>query len=132
MRILMFAASVAGLCACATASEPVQRAAEAQQRYDSLLAGKVAGEPVRCLPLFRSQDMVAIDENTVLFRDGRTIYVNRPLGSCYGLGRSNRALVTRSFTSNLCRGDIARVVDPTTGVHSGSCALGDFVPYKPG
>lgn len=132
MRIAMLASAIVGLCACATASEPEQRSARAQQSYDRALAGKVAGEPVRCLPLYRSNDMVAIDETTILFRDGRTIYVNHPLGSCGGLGRFNYTLVTRTFGSNLCRGDIARVVDLTTGVHRGSCALGDFVPYRPG
>jgi hypothetical protein len=131
MRILTLAAVVA-LGACQTAAtEPAQRSARAQQTYESLLAGKVAGQPVRCLPNFRTNDMVPIDENTILFRDGRTVYVNTPIGSCYGLGRFNNALVTRTFNSNLCRGDIAQVVDPTTGVHAGSCALGDFVPYRP-
>jgi hypothetical protein len=131
MRILTVAA-VAVLCACQTAAtEPEPRSARAQQSYDRMLAGKVAGDPVRCLPTFRSNDMVAIDENTILFRDGRTVYLNRPLGSCYGLGKFNNALVTRNLGGNMCRGDIAQVVNPTTGVLAGSCALGDFIPYKP-
>lgn len=130
MRILAIAA-VATLCACQTTAAPEPRSARAQQTYETMLAGKVAGQPVRCLPNFRTNDMVPIDENTILFRDGRTVYVNTPIGSCYGLGRFNNALVTRTFNSNLCRGDIAQVVDPTTGVHSGSCALGDFVPFRP-
>jgi hypothetical protein len=130
MRLFMLAAT-AGLCACQTASIPPQRNAQAQETYDSMLAGKVAGQPTRCLPLFRTHDMVAIDENTILYRDGRTVYVNHTLGSCYGLGRFNNALVTKTLGSSLCHGDIARVVDPTTGVNAGSCAIGDFVPYKP-
>lgn len=132
MRILTIAA-VAALCACQTAAtEPEQRSARAQKTYDGMLAGKVAGQPVRCLPTFRSNDLVAIDESTILFRDGRTVYVNQPLGSCYGLGRFNNTLVTKTLGGNLCRGDLARVVDLTTGVNAGSCALGDFVPYRPG
>ncbi len=131
MRIFTFAA-IAALCACQTAAtEPTQRSARAQKTYDGMLAGKVAGEPVRCLPTFRSNDLVAIDENTILFRDGRTVYVNHPLGNCYGLGRFNNTLVTKTLGGNLCRGDLARVVDLTTGVNAGNCALGDFVPYRP-
>ena len=131
MRALTVAA-VATLCACQTAAvEPVQRDARAQQTYDRTLAGKVAGQPVRCLPTFRTNDMVAIDENTILYRDGRTTYVNHPLGSCSGLGRFNNSLVTKTLGGNLCRGDLARVVDLRTGVTAGSCALGDFVPYRP-
>ena len=40
-------------------------------------------------------------------------------------------LVTRSQGSQLCRGDIGTVTDMTSGMVVGSCALGDFVPYKP-
>ena len=61
-----------------------------------MIAGKVAGQPEKCLPLQRSNDMVVIDDDTILFRDGRTTYVNHPLGSCSMLGRGSYALVTRS------------------------------------
>jgi hypothetical protein len=37
--------------------------------------------------------------------------------------------VTRSSGSGLCRGDIARVADVSTGMIVGSCAVGDFIPY---
>lgn len=132
MRLLIFATAAIGLAACATAmSQPEPRSVKAQATYDKLLAGKTAGRPANCLPLLRSHDMVVIDDNTILYRDGRTTYVNQPLGSCNLLSRGSYALVTRSFGSQLCRGDIANVVDASTGVTVGSCALGDFVPYKP-
>lgn len=132
MRILLIAATATGLAACQTTdSQPEQRSAAAQAIYDRLLAGKVAGQPTKCLPLQRSNDMQVIDDDTILYRDGRTTYVNKPLGSCNLLGRGSYALVTRSQGSQLCRGDIGTVTDMTTGVTVGSCALGDFVPYKP-
>ncbi len=132
MRLLIFATAAIGLSACATdVSQPEQRSASAQATYDRLLAGKVAGPPTKCLPLQRSNDMQVIDDDTILYRDGRTTYVNKPLGSCNLLGRGSYALVTRSQGSQLCRGDIGSVTDMTTGVTVGSCALGDFVPYKP-
>ena len=131
MRIFMLATAVAGLCACATASEPAQRSASAQRQYDNLLAGKAPGEAEKCLPTYRSNDMTIIDDNTILFRNGRTVYVNHPLGGCMNLGRSGSALVTRNFGPQLCRGDIATVVDNTSGITLGSCSLGDFVPYRP-
>jgi hypothetical protein len=74
--------------------------------------------------------MTIIDDNTILFRDGRTVYVNHPLGGCNNLQQSGRALVTRNFGPQLCRGDLATVVDNTSGMSVGACALGDFVPYK--
>lgn len=132
MRILLIAATATGLAACQTTdSQPEQRSAAAQATYDRLLAGKVAGQPTKCLPLQRTNDMQVIDDDTILYRDGRTTYVNKPLGSCNLLGRGSYALVTRSQGSQLCRGDIGTVTDMTTGVTVGSCALGDFVPYKP-
>ena len=132
MRMILLAAAAISLVACETTdSQPEQRSAEAQATYDRMLAGKTAGRPANCLPLLRSHDMVVIDDDTILYRDGRTTYVNHPLGSCNLLGRGSYALVTRSSGSQLCRGDIANVVDATTGVTVGSCALGDFVPYKP-
>jgi hypothetical protein len=132
MRILMLAVAATGLAACETAdSPPDARSAYQQRTYDREITGKVAGRPEKCLPLQRSNDMVVIDDDTILYRDGRTTYLNRPLGSCNMLGRGSYALVTRSTGSALCRGDIANVVDASTGVTVGSCALGDFVPYRP-
>ena len=130
MRIFMLATGIIGLCACATASEPTQRSAQAQATYDRMLAGKVAGKAEKCLPTYRSNDMTVIDDDTILFRDGRTVYVNQPLGGCMNLHQSGRALVTRNVGPQLCRGDIATVVDNTSGITVGSCSLGDFVPYR--
>jgi hypothetical protein len=130
MRIFMLAAGVVALCACATASEPAQRSASAQRQYDNLLAGKVAGKAEKCLPTYRSNDMTIIDDNTILFRDGRTVYVNHPLGGCNNLHQSGRALVTKNFGPQLCRGDLATVIDNVSGIPVGACSLGDFVPYR--
>ena len=94
MRTFMLAAGLIGLCACATASEPTERSASAQRQYDNMLRGKVAGKAESCLPTYQSNDMTIIDDNTILFRDGRTVYVNHPLGGCMNLDRSGSALVT--------------------------------------
>lgn len=131
MRMIMLAAVTTSLVACATAdSQPTQRSAANQATYDKLLAGRTAGRPEKCLPLRSSNDMVVIDDDTILYRYGRTTYVNKPLGSCNLLARGSYALVTRSVGSQLCRGDIGTVTDMTTGTTVGSCALGDFVPYR--
>ncbi len=132
MRLMIFATATIGLAACATAvSQPIERSAANQATYDKLLAGKSPGRAEKCLPLQRSNDMVVIDDDTILYRDGRTTYVNKPLGSCNNLSRGSYALVTRSSGSQLCRGDIGTVTDMTSGTTVGSCAIGDFVPYRP-
>lgn len=119
------------VAACAT-QIAYERSPKASQELAAALAGKAAGSPVNCLSSHRSSDMRVIDDHTILFRDGRTTYVNQPPGGCMGLDRIGATLVTRSVGSTqLCRGDIARVVDLRTGIGSGSCVLGDFVPYRP-
>ena len=125
-----------GLVACTTTSaqQPPYRSAAKQVQFDRMLAGKVAGPPQNCLPHYRSNDMVVIDDSTIAFRDGsRRVYVNHMMGGCSNLG-GGYALVTKQYGSpDLCRGDIGQVVDLTNHMTVGSCVFGDFIPYlRPG
>lgn len=68
--------------------------------------------------------------DAILFSGARgRAYVNRPAGGCPSMNFGG-TLVTRTSSSQLCRGDIARVVDPVSGFSYGGCGLGEFVPYK--
>jgi hypothetical protein len=129
MSLLLLAGA---LGACTAGPAPV-RTAEAEAHLQTLVAGKAAGAPVSCLPHYRANDMIVIDDGTVLFKNGRTVYRNDfGGGTCSNLGRGHYALVTRtSGGSGLCRGDIAEVRDLSAGITVGSCVLGDFVPYAP-
>lgn len=131
MRLLTLLPAIIALAACSASTGDQPRSPRAQQQLDRYLAGKVAGAPQACLPTYRRDDMITIDERTILFRDGSNrVYRNDPPGGCTGLGRPGIALVTRSFgTSQLCRGDIAQTADLTAGFTIGSCTLGDFVPF---
>jgi hypothetical protein len=128
---LLIAAS-ASACAASTMTEP--RTPKAEKRLLTELQGKVAGPPVACLSSLRNRDMIVIDDNTVLFRDGsRRVYRNDPPGGCAPMGFGGYTLVTRTNSSEMCRGDIVQVTDLRSHVIAGSCALGDFVPYtRPG
>jgi hypothetical protein len=129
MRSIPLLLMVASVSAC-TAAPPVPRTAAAQAQLNQLLAGRIAGAPQSCLPPGRNDNMITIDENTILFRSGGTLYRNDLRGGgCNRLGGSY-ALVTRTTGSSLCSGDIAQVADLSTGVTLGSCVLGDFVPYR--
>lgn len=120
-----------GSCAAGPPTAESQAfAARQQAKLASLTAGKVAGSPLSCLPTYRRNDMVVIDDNTVVFRDGRRrVYVNHMMGGCNGLQYGNNALVTRTTSTQLCRGDIAEVLDTAARITIGSCVFGDFVPY---
>jgi hypothetical protein len=128
----LFLLVTAALAACSTPAEQARQEARGEAKLQQHLAGRVAGQPQSCLPSFRTQDMVRVDDNTILFRDGsKTIYRNETLGRCSGLGSSNYTLVTRTVGAGgrLCSGDLASVVDIQTGSIVGGCALGEFVPY---
>jgi len=127
VSLLLAAAAVAGC----TTGQPMGRTAEAEQHLDKLLAGREAGPAVDCVNTFRANDMITIDDNTVVFKEGSKFYRNDfKDSSCYGIGSGHYALVTKQYNgSRLCRGDIAKVQDISTGMVVGSCVLGDFVPY---
>jgi hypothetical protein len=75
--------------------------------------------------------MQVVDDWTILFRDGRTVYLQTPRGGCPGLSSFNNALVTHlQGDSRLCNGDINRVVDVQARMGGASCVFGPFVPYR--
>jgi hypothetical protein len=132
MRVISVLMAGAMLASCTTGPPaPTFRSADKERDFQMLLAGKVAQPPVSCLPHFRSGDMRVIDDETIAFRDGsKRTYVAHMQGGCNNLGTGHYALVTRQFGSaDLCRGDIAQVVDTLNGMNVGSCVFGDFVPY---
>jgi hypothetical protein len=135
MRVIPLLLASGLLASCTTTPQPTARAADKQVELAQLLAGKVAQKPIGCLPHYQSGDMRVIDEDTIAFRDGaRRTFVAHMNGGCSNLGSGGSALVTHQFGSaDLCRGDIARVVDTLNGVTVGSCSFGDFTPYvRPG
>ena len=133
MRLLALLCTAALVASCSAPSPQQIAAAQSREVADlqRALNGAVpAGPPVSCLPNTRSDGQINVSDNIILFRSGATLYRNDPPGGCTNLGRGNYSLVTRSISPTLCRGDIAQVVDLTTGAMVGSCVLSDFVPYR--
>jgi hypothetical protein len=125
---LLVAAGLVSSCTM-SAQEPAP-SMQAQTKYQQLLAGKVAGAPISCIPTRRANDMVVIDDNTIAFKDGARVYVNHPQGGCSQLSQGHTALVTREYAQpGPCSGDVAQVVDTFSHMTVGSCTLGDFTPY---
>lgn len=123
------------LGSCSTAPQPLMRSPSGQRAMDSLLSGKVAGQPVSCLPSYSANDMSIIDGRTIAFRVGtRTVYMVHLNEGCGLLGSGNYALLTRQFGgTGLCRGDIAQVADTLNRQTVGSCTIAAIVPYsRPG
>ena len=93
------------------------------------LEGRVAGEAVNCIHLRPGTSSQIIEKEAIVYRAGGTLYVNRPRSGAEGLNDWD-ALFTRTFSSQLCSGDVVQMIDPGTGMMRGLVFLGDFVPYK--
>lgn len=130
MRCLSILLLGAVAASCTTAP-PAPRSAQAEAKLDKLLAGRVAGPSVDCLGHMDARDMIVIDDDTVLFKDGATYYrQDFNGGSCANLGGGGYTMVSNRYGSGVCRGDIARIVDIRNGITVGSCSYGEFVPYR--
>ena len=131
-RILAAALTAATIAGCAGQPMIADRDPRSDARLAHALAGKVAGAPVTCLPSYRTNHMEVIDRDTIVYRDGRTSYVQHTNGDCYPNGpHGGYYLVTKSFGSGeLCRGDIATVVDSSSRSFAGSCSFNAFIPYR--
>ena len=124
-------AAFAAACTASAADAPSEMSAVAQSKLTEELRGRVAGTPVSCVSQRELRGNRSVGEGAIIF-DGpsrNVIYVNRPPAGCPELNFS-RALITRTTTNQLCRGDIATVFDTASGIQFGSCGLGDFTPYR--
>jgi hypothetical protein len=100
-----------------------------EARLARALEGRVAGEPVDCLPLHSIRSSTVIDDTAILYDAGSTIYVNRPRAGREQLNQWD-ALVTRPFGSQLCSVDSVRLYNPSSRMETGVIFLGEFVTYR--
>ena len=130
MKTLFLLGSLALLAGCAA-----ERPRELSQADEARLAGELAdfeqdGPAIACVNSRDLQGNRSAGETAIIFEGvGRRLWVNRPAAGCPSLDHG-RALQTRTSSTRLCRGDIATVFDPVSGVHYGGCGLGDFTPYR--
>lgn len=124
---------LSGACAATPAQTARADAArvDAQQRLERRLAGFTAEPAVDCLQSTQTRNAnIESFGPTILYKvNRRLIYRTDTNGGCEALGNDSY-LVTVSSTGQLCRGDIARTVDRTTHIETGSCGIGGFIPYR--
>ncbi|WP_373487162.1 hypothetical protein [Blastomonas sp.] len=102
-----------------------ERGQKIAQRY---LKDRVAGDPVQCIPRTRLRRSTAASDDVLLYDDGSTVYVNAPYLGCPRA--RDHTLINSTPIGRLCSGDILLVQDLVARVPLGSCALGEFVPFK--
>lgn len=125
LKLAAVTAAVLLLAAGATAAPRPTGEAKLQK----MLEGYAAGKPTSCISLAPSMDSTKIEGIGMVYKRGRTLYVNRFANGCPSLD-SFKSIVTRTPSTQLCRGDIARLVDFQTQIEGGSCVFGDFTPYE--
>ncbi len=93
-----------------------------------LLEGRVAGEPVNCIPLTSVTSSQIIDGKAIVYRIGSKMYVNTPRSGADRLD-DNDILLTRNYGSQLCRIDSVQLVDRNSRFVRSFVVLDRFVPY---
>lgn len=106
-------------------------APDPQATLDKMLAGRVAGEPVRCIPQ-PGRATTVIPKIGIVFDVGGVLYLNKPAQNADQL-RWNTGIITNTSTGQrLCDVDSVRLFDNTNSQAGfmGAVILGPFVPYK--
>jgi len=116
------------MAAAATAAETGEAPTKGEEQLAKLLEGRVAGDPVRCIPSRRQQRVQMIDGTAYVFGQGATIWVQRTTRP--EDINSRWALINQRFSGGeLCRMDVISTVDPIAGFFIGGVLFEDFVPY---
>jgi hypothetical protein len=127
---LLAASGLVILASCVSTPSEITHTPKAQAELTRALAGRSPGPAVDCIRNYPANQMHIVDDSTILFDQGRTVYVQQPRGGCPGIGTPGNVLVTRSVgTNQTCSGDIGNIVHTPSGMGRGACIFSQFVPY---
>lgn len=112
----------------AAAARPHTPDARGEAELGKLLAGRTAGTPTDCIDLRTADNSQIIDHTAIVYRDGRTIWVNRPRGNLDALD-DNSIVVTHDFAAQMCSIDPVHLIDRTSRFERGFVVFDKFVPY---
>ena len=115
------------LAGCATTTQVAQGP---DPKLTAALEGRVAGPPQNCIRLDQASGN-EIFRDAILYRTNRNRYYLAEAPGCGASGTSNDyILVQNVFGSQLCRGDIVRLIERSGGFTGGACAIRSFTPYS--
>ena len=120
------------LAAAALAASPAVAAKEKRtpdEQLAKLLEGRVAGTTRDCISLPSIDSSQIIDKTAIVYRDGSTLWVNRPRSGAESLNDDD-VLVTKTTGSQLCSIDAVQLHDRSSHFWRGFVSLGEFVPYR--
>ena len=129
-RHLIVAVAAALSASCTTAPSDQAQSARADRELADALEGRTAGPPKRCINNYSDTQVHVIDDWTILYDAGSTIYLQKPRERCFGIGSGSRTLVARQVgTGQMCDGDINETVNLQAGIGGAPCVFGPFIPY---
>lgn len=123
MRIPLILLMLSG---CAGLGASAENDADALARE---LAGRVAGQPQSCITPTQSRSLTVADDQTLLYRAGDTLWVNRLSSACPGIEPLG-TLIVEVHGSQYCRNDQVRGLEAGASIPGPTCRLGDFVPWR--
>ena len=123
MRSLIALLALAGCAATPLGPTPEREALTRD------LAQRVAGEPRSCVSATPAQGLTVVDERTIAYHSGATIWLNHLRSACPSL-RPPVTLIVEMHGSQYCRGDTVRAQPLHSSIPGPICVLGDFVPYR--
>jgi hypothetical protein len=131
MRWIAVSLMIAAAAGAASPTHKASHGADAQAKLATRLAGLTPGHPIDCLPGAETRfAQTHVYGSTVLYEVNRNnVYRTETGGGCEGAGHGD-VLVVKSNFGQVCSGDIAQTYEPVSRVPTGSCALGQFTPYR--
>ncbi len=122
-RAFFLATAAAAVTACATGGGYEISEATAAK----LAEFEKTGDVTNCLQLRAIDQIKPLDERNFLIEVGSNNYYLAELSSsCNGADSTFNRLEYTTSLSSLCRGEIIRVVDNSSGFTVGSCGMSDF------
>lgn len=112
------------VASCATMAAPRDDSADVAKE----LVGMVAEKPRSCIPLDDARGAKIFNDAIVYRVSRRLSYVNAAKG-CNSFD-SDPIFVNEVHSSQLCRGDVVRLLSRSGGISAGFCVLGEFTPYR--
>ena len=102
---------------------------EGQAELAEILEGRIAGEPTSCIRTFGSRNLEQIDDTALIYRDGKTIWVNYTR-TPRSIDENDFLVIQKFNASQICRTDQITTRDRLGNFFSGVIMLDDFVPYR--
>lgn len=130
IRRLAVPVLILGTIGAATAATSAQnRPNPAMAKIERSLNGLTPGAPLTCIRR-DNINQIQTAEGVILYIGGKhRMYRNAVSGHCSGLKRGDVVVSGSTDARSYCRGDLVQTRAPTGGAYTGSCALGDFIPY---